>query len=54
VLFRQLEYFVAVARERHFARAADACYVFAAAALGVDRQARAGAERDADQSRAQL
>jgi len=27
VLFRQLEYFVALARERHFARAADACYV---------------------------
>jgi DNA-binding transcriptional LysR family regulator len=27
VLFPQLEYFVAVARERHFARAADACYV---------------------------
>src|SRR5260370_1792643 len=27
VLFRQLEYFDAVARERHFARAADACYV---------------------------
>jgi DNA-binding transcriptional LysR family regulator len=27
VLFRQLEYFVALARERHFARAAAACYV---------------------------
>jgi len=27
VLFRQLEYFVAVARERHFARAAEACDV---------------------------
>jgi len=27
MLFRQLEYFVALARERHFARAADACYV---------------------------
>jgi len=25
VLFRQLEYFVALARERHFARAAAAC-----------------------------
>ena len=25
--FRQLEYFAAVARERHFARAAEACYV---------------------------
>jgi DNA-binding transcriptional LysR family regulator len=27
VQFRQLEYFVALARERHFARAAAACYV---------------------------
>src|ERR1700722_17713748 len=27
MLFRQLEYFVALAREQHFARAADACYV---------------------------
>ncbi|AXB41588.1 LysR family transcriptional regulator [Amycolatopsis albispora] len=27
MLFRQLEYFVALARERHFARAAEACYV---------------------------
>jgi DNA-binding transcriptional LysR family regulator len=27
MLFRQLEYFVALAREKHFARAATACYV---------------------------
>ncbi len=31
MLFRQLEYFVALARERHFARAASACYVSHAA-----------------------
>ncbi len=28
MLSRQLEYFVALARERHFARAATACYVY--------------------------
>lgn len=27
MLFRQLEYLVALARERHFARAAQSCYV---------------------------
>ncbi|MFV4689561.1 LysR family transcriptional regulator, partial [Mycobacterium tuberculosis] len=27
MLFRQLEYVVAVAQERHFARAAEKCYV---------------------------
>ncbi|MDX2650159.1 LysR family transcriptional regulator [Streptomyces sp. PA03-1a] len=27
MLLRQLEYLVALARERHFARAADACFV---------------------------
>ena len=27
MLFHQLEYFVAVAQERHFARAAEKCYV---------------------------
>jgi DNA-binding transcriptional LysR family regulator len=27
MLLRQLEYLVALAREKHFARAADACYV---------------------------
>lgn len=27
MLLRQLEYLVSLARERHFARAADACYV---------------------------
>jgi hypothetical protein len=31
VLFRQLGYFVAVARERHFARAVEACLVMARA-----------------------
>ena len=31
MLFRQLEYFAAIARERHFARAADACNVSQAA-----------------------
>jgi DNA-binding transcriptional LysR family regulator len=27
MLFRQLEYFVALAREQHFAKAAQSCYV---------------------------
>lgn len=31
MLFRQLEYFTAIARERHFARAAEACNVSQAA-----------------------
>lgn len=34
MLFRQLEYFVAVATERHFARAAEACYVSQPALAG--------------------
>jgi DNA-binding transcriptional LysR family regulator len=42
VLFRQLEYFVAVAQERHFARAAEKCYVsqpaLSAAIAKLDRE----------------
>jgi DNA-binding transcriptional LysR family regulator len=39
MLFRQLEYFAAVASERHFARAAETCYVSHPVPLSVDRQA---------------
>lgn len=38
MLFRQLEYFVALARERHFARAAAACYVSQPALSGAIRK----------------
>jgi DNA-binding transcriptional LysR family regulator len=39
MLFRQLEYFVAVASERHFARPPRPCYVSQPVPLSVDRQA---------------
>lgn len=48
MLFRQLEYFVAVAHERHFARGGRLLCV-ATRALRVGRQAGAGAERHPDQ-----
>lgn len=53
MLFRQLEYFVAVAQERHFARAAEKCYVSQPAVFG-NRQARTRTQRHPDQSRTQF
>jgi hypothetical protein len=43
----ELKYIVAVAREKHFGKAADACFCIAAYAVGGSKEARRGAGRQA-------